>query len=296
MDNCPSSKQVFLVIADSHAKYVCSNLSTSHFNIVTYSISGLQWFNPYNSQLCVYNFISQTHITSLIDTVSHILFLVGTNSLRHIRAADVINQVTQIILSLRSRHPHLSQTGKIIIATTFPCLKTSRRFSSVLSLQSNIEIYNGLLSTLSTQQSFSFVNFNVTPDMLSPDHMHLDYHYRTLISQLILEYVNRIPTPQHIPTPPRSRSRSAITQRNRKRHDKLKHQHHMFTLVRDIHPIWSWTHLKSFFCHSQIHYSSLTAIRQHRLTVRFNSLAHLTFAEATILKNISSFSSIAIIV
>ena len=240
MDNCPSTKRLFLMIADSHAKYVCSNMSTSDFHIITYSISGLQWSNPCNSQLCVNSLISQSHLTSLFDSFSHILLLVGTNSVRHLRAADVIDQVNQIILSLLSRHPHLTQTGKIIIAATFPCLKLSEHLPSIVSLQNNIHIYNRLLLALSTQQSFSFADLHVTPDMLSPDHMHLDYRYRNLISELILDYVNRLSIPQYAPISLRSRSHSATTGRNRRRHNKLQHKQHRFTLVRDVHPIWSW--------------------------------------------------------
>ena len=240
MDNSPSTKRLFLVIADSHVKHVCSNMSTSDFHIITYSISGLQWSNPWNSQLSVNSLISQSHLTSLFDTLSHVLLLVGTNSVRRLRAADVIDQVNQIILSLRSRHPHLTQTGKIIIVATFPCLKPSAHFPSIVSLQNNIHIYNRLLLALSTQQSFSFVDFHVTPDMLSPDRMHLDYRYRNLISELILDYVNRLSIPQYDPISSRSRSRSATTRRNRKRHNKLKHKQYRFTLAQDVHPIWSW--------------------------------------------------------
>ena len=65
MDNSPSTKRLFLVIADSHVKYACSNMSTSDFHIITYSISGLQWSNPCNSQLSVNSLISQSHLTSL---------------------------------------------------------------------------------------------------------------------------------------------------------------------------------------------------------------------------------------
>ncbi|CAF2051975.1 unnamed protein product [Rotaria magnacalcarata] len=154
MSHSHPNNQNFLIIGDSHIKHIPTHIFTNHFHIVTRSISGLRWLNPRNPQLCVYHLVTQSDLSSFIDTISNILFIVGTNSVRNLPAPQVITELHYLLNYLYTRYPHLNSYNKIMIAKTFQCLKPSYAFPNVDLLQHNITLYNDMLVPLSHQYHF----------------------------------------------------------------------------------------------------------------------------------------------
>ena len=130
-------------------------------------MSGLQWINEHDQQLCTRSIILKDPLSSLLISCSHVSFLVEINSVRNLPATHVINQVQDVLNVFRSQYLHLNQRYNISIFAVFPCLKPSPHFSSTLSLTGNIDSYNQLLQSLSSMMKFSYINLNVTTEYLS---------------------------------------------------------------------------------------------------------------------------------
>ncbi|CAF4904631.1 unnamed protein product [Rotaria sp. Silwood1] len=139
----------FLVITDSHGKFLPPVTVQSDYMLNIKAISGLQWVNPYNSRLCCKSLVLSSTFTSLITASRAILFIVGSNSIRTSNASVVLGQVEEILDLIRTNHPHLADRTSITISNTFPCFKPSSQFPTCSSLLSNIQAYNEGLQTLS---------------------------------------------------------------------------------------------------------------------------------------------------
>jgi len=60
-DNLP----LFLILADSHGEFNHPIVTTTHYNVITRSISSLQWVKNYNNQLCIRSLVPSASISSL---------------------------------------------------------------------------------------------------------------------------------------------------------------------------------------------------------------------------------------
>ncbi|CAF1262765.1 unnamed protein product [Rotaria magnacalcarata] len=154
MSTSPSKQKSYLIIADSHGKNLNSIIMHNDYHIITHVVSGIQWINKYNQNLCIYSLIQQDPLAHLINSCTHVLFLVGTNSARNLPATRVINQIETVLDVLQSKYPHLKHNKTISIIATFPCLKESAFFPSISLLKANISSYNELLQTLSHTKNF----------------------------------------------------------------------------------------------------------------------------------------------
>ena len=172
----PALKQEsFPTIADSHGKNFNPIIVTANYHIITYSITGLQWINPHDQQLCTRSVISKDPLSSLLTSYSHVSFLVGINSFRNLPATHVINQVQDVRNTLRSQYLRLNQQYDISIFAVIPCLKASAHFPFILSLMHNVHSYNQLLQNLSPKMRFLYINLNVTTEYSSSDQLHIHH-------------------------------------------------------------------------------------------------------------------------
>ena len=268
----PALKQESLVVlADSHGKNLNPIIITPNCHIITYSIRGLQWINTHDQELCTRSIILKDPLSSLLTSCSHVSFLMGINSVRNLPATHVINQVQEVLNLLCSEYLHLTQKHSISIFAIIPCQKTSTYFPSTFSLTHNIDSYNQLLQSLSSNMKFSCIDLNITTEYLSSDQLHINHQYKKLFSDTILTHldfiINQKPNPSHT----KRRSREAIAHKNKKRHTQLKNKQQQHTLVRSIHSVWSLKYLKQFLKHHQIKYSRLSEVYHHKIRINFNN-------------------------
>jgi hypothetical protein len=267
----------FVIISDSHCKTFTSPITTSNYRMITKAIPGLQWTNQYENKYCAYSLIRSKSIVSLLSSSIGILLLIGTNSVRTTSALEIIEQVEDIINTIRLHHGHLSNKHSITIVSTFPCYKVSRRFPSDTLLKSNIDLYNDQLKRLSERMKFSCLDLEIHDEHLHYDQMHLTsskFLYDKLIKYFDKLIVQRSTTPQS-----QRRSRSAITRRNRKRHEHVRMKQKHYTLIRPIHPIWKLQDVKQLLKHHQIKYARLPEIYKHQIRIQFHDEFHKEHAE-----------------
>jgi hypothetical protein len=128
MSNSFTRLPSLLVISDSHGRNI-DPITTSTYHIITHFVSGLQWVNNTNSQVCARSLILQYPLSSLLTSCTADLFMIGTNSVRNTPAAQIIEQIEDVIDLIRSHHLHLTNTSAISIIKTFPCYKPSASFT-----------------------------------------------------------------------------------------------------------------------------------------------------------------------
>ncbi|CAF2156510.1 unnamed protein product [Rotaria magnacalcarata] len=285
MNYLPFGKQSVLILSDSHGRCFEPTTITPYYCVKTYSISGLQWINKFDKKLCLFSLIQQDPYPSLINSTSYILFIVGTNSVRTLPATEVINQLDHILEILYSQYVHLSN-GKIIITTCIPCLKPSKRFPTISLLKNNIDNYNQLLLTLSRKHKFFYLDLQVTIDWLGYDLIHIHYKYRHHFSNLILHYIDSLNVNQRLNDNVQYRSQEAIARRNKIRNQKLKHIQQFFTLAREVHPVWSYAHLKHFLKLNGLRFGSISINSHNRLQIRFNHCMDMTYVDQALPVNI----------
>ena len=215
MPNSTANLPVFLIISDSHCKHFESMIDTTDFRITTKAVSGLQWRNHYDHNLCVHSLILSQPISSLISTAVSILFLVGTNSIRTTPALKIIEQVEEIVNLIRSNHTHLQRKHTITITTTFPCYKTSTRFSSTAALLLNINLFNELLLSSSNRLNFSCLDLHIDQQHLHYDMMHIKHQYQHIIYDSIINHFQTVVRTKSYGPQSQQRSRAAITKRNK---------------------------------------------------------------------------------
>ncbi|CAF4205891.1 unnamed protein product [Rotaria magnacalcarata] len=112
----------------SHGKYFPPLLKTSLYKIIVKRISGLQWINHYDKNLCTKSLLLSSSISSILSSCVGVLFLIGTNSIRNTSAPRIIEQLEDIIDLVRFNYGHLQSKADISITSVFPCHKTSKLF------------------------------------------------------------------------------------------------------------------------------------------------------------------------
>ncbi|CAF1532288.1 unnamed protein product [Rotaria magnacalcarata] len=290
MNNLSSILPTILILSDSHGRNLQTNTITSHYQVKTISVSGLQWKNVYDQSLCLFSLIHQDQFSSLISSTSYLLLLVGTNSLRNLPATEVINQVDDILHFLYSQHHHLINQ-KIIITSCIPCFKISRRFPTVASLMNNIHYYNQLLFELSSENYFLYFYLQVPTHWLGNDMIHVTSQHRHDFSNSFLNYINSLQIHTTLQTRHNIRSREVVSRRNKKRNLKLKQIQKLYTLTRQLSPLWSYTHVKHYLKYLGIRYGSLSIISNNMLNLRFNNVFHLNHANDILSLNIFDSNS-----
>ncbi|CAF1520920.1 unnamed protein product [Rotaria sp. Silwood1] len=285
MTSLSSIPETFLIISDSHGKCLTPTILTSLYCIKTYSISGLQWINNYNHDLNLLSLIHTDPISSLINSTSNILFLIGINSVRNFPAPEIIQQVDYLLDSLFSRYSRLRQ-GRIIITSCLPCIKPSNRYSTITLLRHNIEIYNQLLLSLSAKHNVLYLDLSVPFEWLCRDRIHLHHDYHHPFANIIINYLHDLKVHHQSSNKFKYRSREAITRRNRKRNLKFKQIQQNFIISRDITSAWSYYHVNNFLKFSNILYARLLIVSNHTLRLHFNNSLDMLHADQNLPHNI----------
>ena len=273
----------FLVITDSHGKFLPPVTTRADYILTITATPGLQWTNPNNPRLCCKSLLLSSTFSSQISVSRAILFLVGSNSVRTTGASTILAQIEEITDILRSAYPHLNDRTSISISYTFPCFKPSLQYPTCSLLLANIQAYNEGLHILSLRKEFSIIHFPITSEHLSLEGLHIQMDYLYILYNNILEYFTHLPNSATVPSHSKRRSRAAIQRRNKRRHTKLLTKQSIYTLVRTIARVWHLHDLKQYLQHKNIHYARLPEIYHHQLRIQFNSLHHLQYAERTLL-------------
>ena len=90
----------FLVVADSHGRFMNPSLTTDHCQIVTKAISGLSWINPHNPALCATSLLTSPALSSLISSSTSLLLVIGTNSVRSTFSPKMSSMKTIFLLTI----------------------------------------------------------------------------------------------------------------------------------------------------------------------------------------------------
>jgi hypothetical protein len=249
----------------------------------------LRWLNKHNSHYSAISQIQTTTIASYISSSKSILLLIGTNSIRSLPAALVLNQVKDFILLLRNHHPHLVDKASINIVAIFPCRKTSFSFPTYTSLQQNINSYNQGLSTLSNDLNFTILDFKVEDNHLSPDNIHIHYDHRGLVENSIFNYFNSINSKVESPSIRTDHLFIAdLERRNERKHEKLDQKQKLHQLKRSKTPSWTVDHVKEFLKQKQIKFGKIPPIYKNIIRIRFNNFTSLQEATKALPQDIFS--------
>ena len=263
MDNDNYSSMKFLVVGDSHAWCMPLLFFTPSFKVNSKTVSGLKWKDRYEQNLCGKVLLSSGEIVQYLSEADGILLLIGTNSVRIFSAEQVIDQVKEIITSIRQEHRHFNDPYSITIALTFPCLKLTQRFLTEREMMRNIDSYNQRLRSLSSEMHFQVLDFHLTIENLGRDCMHIHRDYQHLIFYSITDHFDRFDQARLIPiatsvsldsseasssrtvedkrSQSADRSQEALNCENKRKFEKLKvkQQHH--SIKRKICPKWTYT-------------------------------------------------------
>lgn len=189
MNKSDSSKKI-LIIADSHGKIIPTPFIKTKYIIITKFIRGLKWFDFFNSELCLKSLLSKRTFDKYLSESEGLILLKGTNSARIINSSKIIRQIEENVIFIRNYYPHFNQSEKISICLTFPCCKTSSRFPSTFSLNSNINSLNQKLINLSKQMHFNIIDCKIKNNHLANDLIHIHYRFQYFILNSIFDYVN----------------------------------------------------------------------------------------------------------
>ncbi|CAF4190956.1 unnamed protein product [Rotaria sp. Silwood2] len=281
----PDNIPVFLVLSDSHGKYLPPLTITSTYKIIVKSISGLHWVHRYNKNLCAQTLILSSDISSIISICTGIVLLIGTNSVRNLPSSQAIDDLTDTIHLIRSNYNHLRRKINISICSTFPCLKPSSQYPSTTSLLSNLIDYNTRLYNLSNQLNFSIVDLPINNYHISPDGIHLDVQHQSLlfdfIQQHLIQLINKIHPPTH-----NQRSHEAKVRRNHKRHQRLKQKQKLNVVIRSIDPVWQLKYITSYLKDKNIKCNHLPQIRHHQIFIQFNNSTRKQEAEQILVSDV----------
>ena len=187
-----TSPPLIVVVSDSHFKFLPSNFISNTYRLSTYVRSGLSWYNPYDSDLCGTTLLRSNLLLSTLSSAVAIFLFIGTNSLRSFPASSVIEQVQSVVSYLRSTHPHLASRHAITINLTFPCVKPTKPFSTIHDLSTNITTYNHMLTSLSTSNVFSILQFPISLHHLDAHGVHIDPHFNPLLSDTLYQHISRL--------------------------------------------------------------------------------------------------------
>ncbi|CAF3429795.1 unnamed protein product [Rotaria socialis] len=262
---------LYFILSDRHGKNLHSTINTPHYQITTRSISGLQWVNTYNHTLCTQTVLNSPSISSILSSVTGVLFLIGTSSVRSMPALRIIQQVEAIVNMIRLNHHHIDHLEKITIAATFPCLKVSSCFPNIDLLLNNINLYNQQLEILSRRLGFSFLDFHITPEHLHRDHLHLQHQYKNILHATIVQYFDSIIAEQNKSPQSQHRTSTAITRRNKRRHEKRKEKQQQHILTRSLSQSWTIPDIKNILKHHAIKFARICSVANHKIRIQFNN-------------------------
>lgn len=283
------TSQNYFVLADSHAKLLPQFTSTPTHQITVTSISGLKWVDDHQHHLSALHQLLSPTISHHVASSNAIMFLIGSNSLRVFPAARVLNHVQHIISTFRQQHPHLTSPQSISIVSTFPCGKPSNTFPTPTLLQQNINLYNHQLYNLSTQLKFTIADFQIHPQHLSPDQLHIHRRFSSLIPHNIFTYFDHLASSSLTsPAKVNCRSAEAVKLRNRHRHSKLAKQQTYFYISRTVTPPWTSKHVKTYLQDKQLPFAKVSPIRNNQLRIRFNNALTLQATDASLPQDIFS--------
>ncbi len=261
----------YFVLSDSHARHLDPLIRTKHYQLHIHAISGLKWRDDKDTRYCAHSLIYSNSLSSSLTRSTAVMFLIGTNSIRYIDAAQVIQHVSHVVDYLQRTYPHLNKQSNISIVKSFPCYKTTSSFPSISSLSSNIEIYNEALQNLSKDLRFSVVDFHVQDNRLANDHMHLHFDHRHIILDSITDYFNTLR--QLSSTPPSIRQRSADSKkrRNKIKHRKMQIKRSQFILTRSISVNWKPKHIKYVLLQHHLNFARILEVHNRTLPIQFNN-------------------------
>lgn len=263
---------MFFLLTDSHGKYLPPVFYTPSYKIIVKPISGLQWTNQFDKNLCTKSLIFSQSISSNLSSCAGVLFLIGTNSVRNTSAPRIIEQIENIIDLIRFHYSNLQQNNSISITSVFPCIKPSKMFPSISSLSLNINHYNTLLQNSSIRKRFSIVHIPIGIDHLNKDGMHICYPYTSILWESIHQYFTTLFIEKSTVTRSLPRSRAATIKRNRKQHEKMNRKRKNYFLIKNIDNIWTIKNLKDYLKCKNIKYGHLLEIRRNKLYVYFNNI------------------------
>lgn len=278
MDNECLSAMKFLVLADSHGKFIPKTLRKPSFNVVTTFIRGLKWIDTKDQAFSLYALLSSSNIKSLLNNANGVLFLVGTNSVRIVPAQDIIDQVEQVVVFVQQNFPELHQPGRITITLAFPCFKTSGLFRYPSDLMFNINLYNKKLKSLADRMNFDILDLPIFNNHLASDRMHVDVRFNDLIYNPIFHHFEKLSqalsTALAVSNKPKAsqssgRSPEAIQRRNRQRHQKLKLKQKENLIKRKIFHAWSLLDMKEYLKSFPIKYARIQSMHNNILRLQF---------------------------
>ncbi|CAF2094488.1 unnamed protein product [Rotaria magnacalcarata] len=286
-----SSKEppMFFLLTDSHGKYFPPVLQATSYRIIVKPISGLQWINHYDKNLCTRSLLLSSSISSILSSCVGVLFLIGTNSIRNTSAPRIIEQLEDIIDLVRFNYDHLQSKADISITSVFPCHKTSKLFPSISSLSSNVNNYNILLEDLSIRKDFSMLHLPITVEHLNNDGLHIRFPYVSILWNFLEQYLADLIIKKSTFTRCIPRSRTAVKKRNKKQHEKLKQKRKTYSSIKYIDTIWKLKDLKAYLKYKEIKYGHLLEIRRNKLYVYFNNIIQKQQAERIL--NLISFDA-----
>jgi len=283
MNNQPSSSMNFLIVSDSHGRYLGLR-DTASYNVVTHAVSGLSWFHNRQRSLCASTLLSSVEFRPYLLQANAIFFLIGTNSVRANKAREIIPQIQQLIFDLRQKFPHFSEREKITIALCFPCFKEIERFSYSFNLMFNINLYNEQLQILSDQINFSVIDLRITGNHIA-DGIHIHRHFNYIIRNTIIDYFNEfierssinstvpISTSTSASKPSQSsfRSRESNTLRTKKHNEKRKLKRQQYVIKRKLYNEWNIETIKKYLDKLEIRYAHIPHYYNNILRVQFNN-------------------------
>ncbi|CAF0934448.1 unnamed protein product [Didymodactylos carnosus] len=191
----------YVILSDSHLKHI----PQQHYDIYTIAKSGLQWIDRYDTQTSAQYKVATEH-AKLISTRDTIVLAIGTNTLRHTKFVDAIEQVKNIISLIRKQHQHLSFPSQIIVTLCFACKKESAKFPTAASLSDNIDQYNRSLISLAATSHFTVIDCGIQEQHIANDKIHINVKFRHLVFDAILNQLDHNHLLPSLLMPPRSRS------------------------------------------------------------------------------------------
>ena len=273
-----SSLPIYLVLADSHAKRVPSQIFTPSHQVIVHSISGLKWRDHHQAHLSAVHLIRQPSFSSILASTTSLLCLIGSNSLRSFTSTQVIEHLKEFIHIIRTFHPQLNHPLSISVVVTFPSEKPSFRFPTISSLHHNIQTYNHELYSLSSLLHIQIVDFRINTLHLAPDRLHLHHQFSHLIHHNILQHFQyihsstsiSISSSNPISLPSILRSEEARTRRNRRRNQRAALKQASLSLARIVSSEWTITHVKEYLKNHNFNFAKISPIHNRRLRIRFN--------------------------
>ncbi|CAF1491589.1 unnamed protein product [Adineta steineri] len=268
---------LYFVLSDSHSTFVPPLITTSSYQIVVKSISGLKWFDAKQRHLSALSLITTPPYASYFTAATKVLFLIGTNSVRLFNTSELLSQVEQFLTILRTNHAQFSNTNNTHMVACFPCRKLSNHFSSYSSLEANISSYNRELIRLSNLLHFNVIDFHVSNHHLGIDNLHIDKPYRNLVSNSITTFFASLPTesPSSSTTKINRRSLEAIKKRNTTRHHKMAQIQKELVISRSIEQPWTLKNVKDFLHKQQIKHAKVPPVRNNKVRLQFNTISDL---------------------